>query len=107
MMQQSDEDFRLSQAISRPSRDPAQNAGLRSLVVHRITPGPKGIWRRALGDETKGSLYCESCRRWFRCDTVGEFFMCEGPCGRVFRVEFCVLEEVVDEDDDVMEEEAL
>jgi hypothetical protein len=99
----SDEDFQLSMRISPTARDAENNEGLRSLLVHRLVPGPKAVWRRSIADESKMALYCEPCRRWSRVLSFNEEFSCEG-CRRVYRVEFSVLEEVVDDDDDESDE---
>ncbi len=93
------EDWSLSRAISRPARNPQDNEGLRTLLVGRVVEGPKGVWRRTLKDEDRGNFYCEPCDRWSRQDAVKEFLTC-GRCGRVYRVETSILEEVVDDTDD-------
>jgi hypothetical protein len=100
-----DEDFKLSMAISPRSKRAKNNEGLRSLIVHRLVPGPKAVWRRSASDENKTSAYCEPCQLWARSIKLSEEFTCRG-CGRVYRVEFAVLEEVVDEDEVFDEDEA-
>ncbi len=94
----SDEDRSLSMRISPRALRPEDNEGLRSLLVHRLAEGDKGVWRRSLRDEDQVSFYCEPCDRWWQREPLAEEISC-GKCSRVYRVEFAVLEEVVDDDD--------
>jgi hypothetical protein len=96
---QMSKDRRLGFRISPPSRDPKQNLGLRELMVRRLTPGEKGVWRRSLRDELTASTYCEPCEKWFRFDKFPLEWQCDG-CQRWYRVEFATYEEMEDDDGD-------
>ena len=91
------EDHKLSMRISPRARDPRANEGLRSLLVHRLTEGAKLVWRRSLRDEDQGSFFCEPCGQWTRLDEPRVEITCHG-CGRVYRAEFAVYEEMAEDD---------
>lgn len=95
--QASNRDFQLAMAISPRSKREDELPPMRSLLVHRLVDGPKAVWRRSFSDEDKTSAYCEACRTWIRKVPLTEEFTHEA-CGRVYRVEFAVLEEVMDDD---------
>ncbi len=88
-------DADLERRISPPAKDPADNEGLRSLWVQRLTEGAKLVWRRSLRS-AKSSVYCEPCGRWKPVTDIPKKWRCPG-CGRRYRVEFAVYEEMVDE----------
>lgn len=91
-----EDDWALSMRTSRRARDDANNAGLRSLLVHRLSVTMKGIARRALR-RGQVSLYCEPCNRWASLDGFPAVTQCES-CSTVYRLEFAVYEEVQRED---------
>lgn len=88
----SEEDFRLSVAVSRRPKTPRPDEHLlRSLLVDRLTNTKKAVGRVSLKDGAL-AIFCEGCHRW---RTVEEFpvdYDCD--CGRRFVMEFCVYEEV-------------
>ena len=85
-------DWQLSMHISpRPRR--ADLEGLRSLLVHRLQPGAKAVWRRALrGSAT--SAYCEPCRQWSPA-MPALAWVCKS-CQRRYVAELVVYREVVE-----------
>lgn len=91
-----DEDWALSRALARPSRQPVK--GLRSLVVNRFSHTLKLALRRGLRSDALGA-HCEACG-WTREPVldgpVPAEWRCSG-CRRLFRVEMVVYEQVVDE----------
>lgn len=94
-----EKDFRLSMAISPRAKADEDNAGWRSLLLHRLTEGSKLIWRRSLTNEKRGSLFCEHCRAWTVCNEVPIEWQCQ-KCERWYRIEFASYEEMESEDDD-------
>lgn len=87
-------DWELSNRLSRPARDPRLNRGLRGLLLRRLDPHLKAVWRVGLRSD-RCSIYCEHCHAWYQL-TEGEqpdIWTCRG-CGRRFQIEVIVYSEV-------------
>ncbi len=92
------DDYRLSMRVSQKGR--VEIPGLRTLLVHRLTAGSKMVLRRPLRPRPHDSeyvLYCEPCNVWTREDSAAELVSCPS-CGRAYRLEMAVYQEVIDED---------
>jgi hypothetical protein len=97
-MQMSKDDYHLSMRISRrPRHETAGDESLRSLIVHRLSDTTKAVFRRSL---RRGNVseYCESCDSWDKRHDEGlpEEWRCR-DCDRLFRLEFAVYEEILEE----------
>lgn len=57
------EDTALTRAIARPARNPADNEGLRTLGVGRLSDELKAVLRWSLSTKQL-SVYCEPCGWW-------------------------------------------
>lgn len=91
------EDYNLSMAIS--ARGRTEPAGLRSLLVHRLSEGRKAVLRRGLRNTHKLSLYCEVCRRWVaHCSGAPPNEWVCLSCKTWYRVEFAVYAAIQRED---------
>lgn len=93
------EDYELSMQIS--PRGKIDSAGLRQLLVNRLTKTPKAVLRRSLRgpDRATGEpfgLYCEPCQTWWKRSQVPDVAVC-GKCGRRYRVELVVYEQIPNE----------
>ncbi len=93
-MPMDDDDYELSNKISRRSRNSSNNDGLRQLMVNRLTVSFKAIIRRPLRprDDYMG-LFCEQCDRWFKQDGFPTIMQCPG-CNSLYRLETAVYEHV-------------
>lgn len=91
----SNEDHELSMVTAR--RGKIDSADLRQLFVNRLTATKKAILRRGLRTDLKKpnpfGLYCEPCKRWWPRPDIPEIAVC-GKCGRRYRMEFVVYEEI-------------
>ena len=90
----SQEDHQLSMRISPRARRAQHNTGLRSLLVHRLLPGSKAVFRVSL-ERGNFSVHCEPCNRWERVDDPLEEWRCE-RCGREYEAELIVYNVIED-----------
>lgn len=92
----SPDDYTLSMKIGQRARRPGHNDGLRSLLVHRLSDTFKLIIRRSLRTEQLG-WFCEDCDEWVQHesppDTMPARLQCP-QCGRMYRLETAVYEEI-------------
>lgn len=83
-------DYRLSMQISRRPRTDTE--GLRTLLIHRLRPPQKAVWRWSL-QSAQRSVHCEPCRRWFHGVDAAEAWDCPG-CGRKYVAEVVIYTEM-------------
>lgn len=93
------DDYELSTQVS--PRGKIDSDWLRQLMVNRLTKTQKAVLRRSLrGPDRKTGepfgLYCEPCKTWWKRLEVPEVAVC-GKCGRRYRVELVVYEEIKEE----------
>jgi hypothetical protein len=87
-------DHQLSMRISPRARDADNNLDLRTLIVHRLSDTEKAVGRISLRGGSF-AVFCEPCKQWTRQGAISltEEFLCP-RCGRLYEIEFAVLEEV-------------
>lgn len=89
----SEADWRLSMRISPRAKRDADNQGLRGLLLHRFSDTNKAVARVGLRNHTI-SIYCEACDTWTRLDDFPLDYEYDCSCGRSYRAELVVFEEV-------------
>jgi len=90
-----DDDRKLANRISTRSTNKQGTTGpLRQLLIHRLRPAYKAIWRVGLKDRihlapTKGHIYCEPCNQWFPANSGTDEFTCP-VCDRMYVQELTI-----------------
>lgn len=87
------EDHQLSMRVSPRARNETANLGLRAMLVHRLRPTRKAVWRWALRADTS-SVFCEPCLKWVPVNEEPEPFWTCPECGRLYEVEMVIFSEV-------------
>lgn len=90
-----DDDYRLSMRLA-PRRARGEDPDLRTVLLHRLSDTDKAVARRGLKDQNSIGIFCEPCGSWARHprgQSLPQVYTC-GGCGRRFRVETLVYEEI-------------